>query len=241
MELEALQDPDTDGPSGDDPYASAWVEVGEEDVSGIELVMEPGSFGAGGPTHTAAPPGAPGGDPSAAPPGEAGGDPNAAPAGQPSAAPPGAPGGDPSAAPPGSPESAPPGSGDIPPFADLGDNPITIHGTLVCEICQGIDLDLFQPDPDSPGGRRMLGKIKRAAGAYELQVPAGFGPMLLEAFSDLAGDGPGAGDPMGRYEGNPLQIGNEDLFDVDIPLVVTEDGRMPSERPAPPPQQTPPP
>ncbi|MFT4979486.1 MAG: hypothetical protein ACI8S6_005397, partial [Myxococcota bacterium] len=170
--------------------------------------------GGGGPEHVDAAAGAPGGDPSA-------------------------PGGGEGAPPPGG-QGAPPGAGDMPPFGNIEGPTVTISGTLRCEGCEMVDLDLFQPDADAPGGRKMLGKLKRAPGSYTLEVPRDFGPLLLEAFSDPGGDGPGAGDPMGRYMDNPLQVGGQDLSGVDVVLDVTEDGRMPGDRPAPPPQQRPP-
>lgn len=251
MELEALQDPDQDGPSAQDPYASVWLNVGEKDLNDVELLMEAGAFGAGGPTHTEAPPGAPGGDPSAAPSGGGGG------AGSPSPASPGAPGGDPSAvlqaAPDGEPTPAPPGSpggdlssapapngaGDLTPFVGYDGDTVTVSGTLRCAPCMSIDLDLFQPNPDRPWGRELLGKLKLAPGAYSLVVPADFGPMLLEAFSDLDGNGPGEGDPMGIYDGNPLRIGSQDITGIDVTLGLTEDGRMPGNRQPSPQQQRP--
>ena len=240
IELEVLQDPDQDGPSGQDRYASVWLKVGDEDMDGVELILEAGTFGAGGPTHTEAPPGAPGGDPSAGPGGE-----NEDGLGSPTPAPPGAPGGDPSAAPAGAPGgdpgAAPEGEGDLTPFVGYDGDTVIVRGTLYCARCTSIDLDLFQPNPDNPGGRKMLGKLKLAPGPYSLTVPEDFGPMLLEAFSDLDGNGPGSGDPMGRYKDNPLRIGSHDISGIDVTLSVTEDGRMPGDRPAPPPPEEPPP
>ena len=75
----------------------------------------------------------------------------------------------------------------------------------------------------------------RAAGPYELSVPANFGPLIIEAFIDINKNGPGPGDPMGRYEGNPAVVGQSDLSGIDITLAVPSDGRMPMGDPAPPP------
>ena len=109
------------------------------------------------------------------------------------------------------------------------DDRITLSGTLSCEGCPSIDLDLFQPDDDVPGGMSLLGKMEMSTGAYSLSVPRGFGPLILKSFADLDGDGPTPGDPMGIYEGNPVTIGRKDIDGVDIVLVVTEDGRMPGD------------
>ena len=52
--------------------------------------------------------------------------------------------------------------------------------------------------------------------------------MILEAFVDSNGDGPGPGDLMGIYQNNPLQIQDDDIEGVDIQLFIPEDGKMPS-------------
>ena len=211
LELQAFQDRDQDGPSGDDPFASVWVDVGESDLEGIVLEMVEGARG-GGPVHTPAPPGAPGGGPGGGPGGEMGGSPG---------------GGDPGGGGPG-------GNPDL--FADYEGRRIVMKGSLVCD-CEGdIDLDLFKPDASAPGGRTMLGKLKKPAGDYEIEVPENFGALILEGFVDVTGDGPSPGDAMGRYENNPVKIGSADISGIDIVLAVPEDGIMPGDEPRPPPK-----
>ena len=207
MELQAFQDQGGDGPTADDPFGQVELEVGEEDADGLLLELVVGAR-SGGPVHTEAPPGAPGGSPNAPP----------APGGE---APPGGPG-------PGGGSGAP--GGDRP-FASYEGPTVLVSGTLLCEGCVTVDLDLFQPDPTAPGGRRMLGKIKHAPGAFSFDAPRGFGPILFEAFSDKAGDGPSPEDPMGTFLGNPLEVGRSDANGVDIVLEVRQDGRMPMGAP----------
>ena len=125
------------------------------------------------------------------------------------------------------------------PFVEYPGPRVTLRGTLTGGDGQSIDLDVFKPDENSTGGRLMLGKLMRAPGPYEIQVPANFGPLILEAFIDVQKNGPGAGDPMGRYENNPVQIGEDDIDGIDIALTVPEDGRMPMGEPAPPPAEGP--
>lgn len=120
--------------------------------------------------------------------------------------------------------------GNPDPFGGVAlDDRITLSGTLTCEGCPSIDLDLFQPDDDVPGGMNLLGKMEMSTGAYSISVPRGFGPLILKSFADLEGDGPTPGDPMGVYEGNPVSIDSKDIEGVDITLMVTEDGRMPGD------------
>ena len=113
------------------------------------------------------------------------------------------------------------------PFGGYSGPRIKLAGKLICPDCPFIDLDLFQPDENAPGGRSMIGKMKLPPGDYELEVPQGFGYLILEAFVDYDEDGPGAGDRMGSYQKNPVQISRSDLLDIDIELVIPEDGRMP--------------
>ncbi len=201
LELQAFQDADSDGPTGDDPFATVWLEVGEVDVADVTLALEAGARG-GGPVHEAAPPGAPGGGPG----------------GGPGGANPAGPGGNPD------------------PFAGIEGDRVVLSGRLICDCTGSVDLDLFAPDSTAPGGRRMLGKMKMAVGEYELHVPQHFGPLILEGFVDTEGDGPSPGDAMGKYTGNPVNIGDNDLDKVDITLVVPADGMMPQGDPKPPPK-----
>ena len=93
-----------------------------------------------------------------------------------------------------------------------------------------VDLDLFSADENEVGGRKMLGKIKVGGvdKTFSFNVPVDFGGLILEAFVDSNGDGPGPGDLMGIYENNPLSVEDDDIEDVDITLSVPEDGKMPS-------------
>ena len=129
------------------------------------------------------------------------------------------------------------------PFGSFPGARISLKGTMRCEIdCALVDLDVFQPDDQSPGGRKMLGKVKIPPGEYVLEVPINFGPLILEAFVDFDNDGPGIGDLMGRYEGNPVQILSSAVSNIDINLAASTNGKMPmGEQPPPPPDQPPPP
>ena len=76
----------------------------------------------------------------------------------------------------------------------------------------------------------MVGKLKMSTGDYALRVPEHFGPIILEAFIDLDGNMRGdPTDPKGAYSGNPLRIGDNDVWNVNINIFVQEDGKMPGQ------------
>lgn len=233
LELQAFQDPDADGPGGDDPFAQISLDVGDEDLEGVVFELVPGARGtSGGPTHSEAPPGAPGGDPGGGPvhqdvpPGSGEGQPMAG-EGQPMA------GSDEGQPPPG---EGSPSPGGMPPFVGLTNNSVTLSGTLIWPDAPPgalIDLDLFRPSDTAGGGREMLGKLKTPVGAFSFEAPEDFGLLVIEAFIDIDGNGPGQGDPMGTYSGNPISIGTRDITGISIPLTVTESGYMPGNEPPP--------
>ena len=174
LRLEVFQDPGSDGPSDDDPYAVLEIEVEDANMQRVSIELQEGTRGQ--PSSTA----------------DAGASTQSAEAPQQSV------------------------------FGSLGDDPLWISGTLSLEGVDMelafVDLDLFAPDTSAPGGRRYLGKMKQKTGAYRFQAPRNFGSIELEAFGDVDGDGPTPGDPFGRFNGNPLTIGEEALSGIDIVL-----------------------
>ena len=244
LELQAFQDPDADGPGGDDPFAQVSLEIGTEDLSDILFELVPGARGtSGGPTHTEAPPGAPGGNPGGGPahqevPPGSGAGPEGPPMVGPDGQPPVGPDGQPMAGPDGQPppgEGAP-APGGMPPFVGLTGGAVTLSGTLNWPDAPAgalIDLDLFRPSDTAGGGREMLGKLKVPVGAFSFEAPEDFGLLVIEAFIDIDGNGPGQGDPMGSYAGNPISIGTSDINGITIDLTVTESGYMPGNEPPP--------
>ncbi len=116
-----------------------------------------------------------------------------------------------SEAPPGhgSDQSAPPGGQpqDSDPFASLEGERVAVSGMLVSRSDRIIDLDVFQPSESAPGGRILLGKLKRPAGEFLLQVPISLQSLELDAFVDQTGDGPSADDPRGQLRAIDLTQG----------------------------------
>ena len=67
-------------------------------------------------------------------------------------------------------EVAPEQSGEQPkgvpdnpdPFGGVAGNRVELSGTIKCaQPCANVDLDIFVPDEQSPGGRKMLGKMTK--------------------------------------------------------------------------------
>jgi hypothetical protein len=106
------------------------------------------------------------------------------------------------------------------PFTELGEDPVQISGTLVFD--EGInppeivDLDLFTRDTRAPGGRSYLGKIKVSPEGFSFSAPRDFGPLEIDAFCDIDGDGPTPGDPFGSVRS--FEVGSIDIAALIIEL-----------------------
>jgi len=191
LELQAFQDPDKDGPGADDPFAQVNISVGEGDLPEVDMALVPGARGAD-PVHKEAAAGAAGGGIVQA------------------------------SSVDGAPlhKEAPAGSGAVQtdPFEGILGPRISVSGHIRYPGTSVVDIDLFRPDDNSPGGRDLIGKLKFAAGPYSFKVPKGFGPLVLEAFADQDNNGPSSGDPMGSYQDNPLIIGSKDIVGIDLHL-----------------------
>jgi hypothetical protein len=105
---------------------------------------------------------------------------------------------------------APPADGQsrgADPFEGVEGERVTVSGVLVYAGAGVIDVDLFKADASAPGGRTLLGKLKKNAGPFVLQVPIAIGTMELDAFADRTGDGPSGDDPRGSVRGLVLTEG----------------------------------
>ncbi|MCP4918073.1 MAG: hypothetical protein GY913_14265, partial [Proteobacteria bacterium] len=68
---------------------------------------------------------------------------------------------------------------------------VLLMGTITVEdAAEGVlvDIDVFTRDPDAPGGRKYLGKLKVEPGPWTLKAPADYGLLELEALVDTDGD-----------------------------------------------------
>jgi hypothetical protein len=82
------------------------------------------------------------------------------------------------------------------PFADHDGPMVSLEGEISSDVVGAIDLDLRVPDAQVEGGMRSLGKlVLEGPGPFSFDVPAGLGPLSIQAFIDLAADGPSGDDP----------------------------------------------
>jgi hypothetical protein len=192
IELQAFQDPDSDGPSDKDPYAEAVVDLGNgapaepvklKLVAGARQMLAQGGAGGGAP-------GSPGGDPN-------GGNHDAVGPG----------GGD------GKP-SGPPSGGDGLSFKSDGPT-VSVSGTVTTTRKIPVTLDFWLVDGQGPGGRTYLGHVKVDAGAWSQKVPANLGPLLVEAYQDVTGDSRTGDDPATAMTA-PVTIGTTDVSGIDL-------------------------
>lgn len=117
--------------------------------------------------------------------------------------------------------AAPPGSGQpTHAAAAFADGPtVTLRGTVRASSPQTVSIDFFRYAPEAPGGRTYLFKIQSEPDVPWAQpLPKDFGPVVIEAYQDAAGDGPTPGDPRAAYEPSPVEVAGSDITGLDIRL-----------------------
>ena len=105
---------------------------------------------------------------------------------------------------------------DADPFEAYEGERVRVSGVLKYAGSGVIDMDLFQENASAPGGRVLLGKLKKFSGAFEILVPISVETLELDAFVDVTGDGPTGDDPRGSAKG--LQVSSGPVSDVEITL-----------------------
>lgn len=110
-------------------------------------------------------------------------------------------------------DAAPPG-----PFEDVEGERVTLSGVISSETTFKVEMDLRAVDATADGGVRQLGKLfLEGTGPWSIEAPKGFGVLLIDAYQDLAADGPGDDDP---FAGRRVEVGDSPLTDLDFKLVV---------------------
>ena len=86
------------------------------------------------------------------------------------------------------------GAGETPWGAVTGEK-VKITGMVVGPDDTEVQMDVNEPDKDSPGGQKRVGALHLPPGEFELSVPVAVTKFGLEAFQDPDGDGPSETDP----------------------------------------------
>ena len=89
--------------------------------------------------------------------------------------------------------------------------------------------DIFQPNESVPGGRKLLGKLKRTAGEFSLQVPVVLGALELDAFADQSGDGPSGDDPRGQLRAIDLTQGPVENVELRLENLLEQEAQSPPQ------------
>ena len=114
----------------------------------------------------------------------------------------------------GTPAAPPPGEGS----PSLGSGPkVKISGKVTASRDLPVKIDLFKIDAATASGRTYLFKVSAVAGAWSAELPANLGPIVVEAYQDVAGDGPTGDDPKAAYSG-ALVVADSPLANVDLAL-----------------------
>ena len=128
-------------------------------------------------------------------------------------------------APPGFVSGQAPSAGEQPldtdPFEGVEGERVAVSGGLVYGGEGVVDVDLFKANASAPGGRILLGKLKRRPGVFSFQVPISVGVLELDAFADLTSDGPSGDDPRASVRGIDLTAGS--VTGLELKLIALSD------------------
>jgi hypothetical protein len=106
---------------------------------------------------------------------------------------------------------------------------ILISGDVIAKDSRRLSLDFRVADPEAEGGMSQLCREEMdEPGAFELEIPAKYTLLEIEAFQDVDQNGPSEKDPYGRETVRPKQ---RDVSGVRIELVVGA-RKPPGEGPA---------
>ncbi len=94
---------------------------------------------------------------------------------------------------------------------------VKVSGKVTTPREIAVKIDLFKLNPETPAGRDYLFKIDAEGdGSFVFEVPAAYGSLELEAYQDIAGDGPSGDDPKGRA--GPIPVGAANVSGVAIAI-----------------------
>ena len=94
---------------------------------------------------------------------------------------------------------------------------VKLSGKLNVKRAVPVIIDLFQPAEAAGKGRKHLYKLKPNGKTWSALVPQGIGPLEIDAYQDLSGDGPSGDDPQVHYS-SPIVVKTTDLSDLDLTL-----------------------
>jgi hypothetical protein len=104
------------------------------------------------------------------------------------------------------------------PFADHTGDKVLLSGTVTAEGEGPVDLDFRAPSAEDESGKVSLGKLTLGGpGPWELEVPVGFGELMIEAFQDVGNNGPTVDDP---YAWLSVEVAGGPVAGIDFTLEV---------------------
>ena len=110
------------------------------------------------------------------------------------------------------------------PFSDHQGSTVTIRGTVQAPSDGPIDVDVWVPDPEAPGGVSPQRKIRLAGpGEFSLSAPVGLGKLELQAFQSGGSEGPSSQTPFASAW---LEVAETDLTVALVLAVGAREGRV---------------
>jgi len=93
---------------------------------------------------------------------------------------------------------------------------VLLSGAVTAEGVGPVDLDFRAPSAEDESGKVSLGKLTLGGpGPWELEVPVGFGELMIEAFQDLGNDGPTVDDP---YAWLSVEVAEDPMAEINLDL-----------------------
>ena len=104
------------------------------------------------------------------------------------------------------------------PFADHTGDKVLLSGAVTAEGAGAVDLDFRAPSAEAESDKVSLGKLTLGGpGPWELEVPVGFGELMIEAFQDVGNNGPTVDDP---YAWLSVEVAEDPVAEVLLDLEV---------------------
>lgn len=98
---------------------------------------------------------------------------------------------------------------------DLGPGPkVRVGGAIRASDPSKVKIDVFRVDSAARGGREFVLKVEPRGEAWSVELPVDYGKIEIDAYVDVAGDGPSGSDP--HVLKDDIRVGSAPVTGVDL-------------------------